>query len=217
MGLSFLFSFAFPTLLFLATCKAYSDNRFAFLFLGDGFDHCLWSLPVQSHEPPSIVLQALCLSDLIPWNYVSLPLYTCKRFDLGLDGITDLMDMSFSKLRELVMNREAWRAAIHGVAKSQTRLNDWTEMIPEWSSGFPYFLQFKSEFGNKEFMICLSHSQLPVFFCWLYRASPSLAANNIINLILVLTIWLCPHVESSLVLLEEDVCHDQCILLEKLC
>ena len=41
-----------------------------------------------------------------------------------LDGITDLMDMSLSELRELVMNREAWRAAIHGVSKSRTRLSD---------------------------------------------------------------------------------------------
>ena len=52
-----------------------------------------------------------------------------------LDGITDLKDMSLSKFREFVMGWEAWRATVHGVAKSQTRLSDWTELNGKYNTG----------------------------------------------------------------------------------
>ena len=119
--------------------------------------------PVQCHEPPSIVLQALCLSDLIPWIYLSLPLYNHKGFDL-----------------------------------------DHTWM----SSGFLYFLQFKSDLAIRS-----SWSE-PQSVVGLVFAD---CIELLQNLILVWTIWWCPCVESSLVLLEEGICYDECILLAKLC
>ena len=130
-------------------------------------------------------------------NLFLLNKYKVYHCDVSVSGI--VLFLSFSDNLLLVYRNTAYFCVV--ILYPATLLNPFARY---------------SEFGNKQYTIWATVSSQSCF-SWLYWASPSLATNNMISPISILTIWWCPCVESSLVLLEEGVCYDQCILLAKPC
>ena len=96
-----------------------------------------------------------------------------------LDGITELMDMSFSKLRETAEGREAWHAAVHGIAKSQTRLSNWTTILLLIIMANTCLAFYSVTVFQALYIYCFT--QALYIYCFTYPLQRPLEINNIIS------------------------------------
>ena len=147
-----------------------------------------------------------------PLNLFIISTVSNKRFDLDLTWMAQWFSLLAAAAAKSLQLCPTLCDPIDGSPAGSIAPGILQARTLEWVAiSFPYLLQFKSEFYNKELMNWATVSSRSCFY-WLFHLW--LQKHYLIS---VLTIWWCPCVESSVVLLEKGVCYDQCVLLTKLC